>query len=112
MLTGGEFMKKGKMMVIPCGLSLGSHITVVGRPRWAHVDNISRIVLAKDAMISQFMMELRGLRAVDGEDPPRILHYNPRLKGDWSGRPGNELNTKFGTAFQYAFTVHMIILRG
>ncbi|GFP91570.1 probable beta-1 3-galactosyltransferase 19 [Phtheirospermum japonicum] len=92
-LTGGEFVEKGKMMVIPCGLSLGSHITVVGRPRWAHVDNSSRIALAKDAMVSQFMMELQGLRAVDGEDPPRILHYNPRLKGDWSGRPVIEQNT-------------------
>ncbi|GFP94788.1 probable beta-1 3-galactosyltransferase 17 [Phtheirospermum japonicum] len=65
-------------MVILCGLSLGSHITVVGRPRRAHMDNSSRIALAKDAMVSQFMMELQGLRAVDGEDPPRILHYNPR----------------------------------
>ncbi|KAL3631096.1 Hydroxyproline O-galactosyltransferase galt6 [Castilleja foliolosa] len=92
-LTGGEFVKKGRMMVIPCGLSLGSHITVIGRPRWAHMDNSSRIALAKDAMVSQFMMELQGLRAVDGEDPPRILHYNPRLKGDWSGRPVIEQNT-------------------
>ncbi|XP_012847453.1 PREDICTED: probable beta-1,3-galactosyltransferase 19 [Erythranthe guttata] len=32
-LSGDDFVKKGKMMVIPCGLSLGSHITVVGRPR-------------------------------------------------------------------------------
>ncbi|KAL3654164.1 hypothetical protein CASFOL_003845 [Castilleja foliolosa] len=92
-LRGDEFVKKGKMMVIPCGLSLGSHITVVGRPRWAHVDNSSRIALAKNEMVSQFMMELQGLSAVDGEDPPRILHYNPRLKGDWSGRSVIEQNT-------------------
>ncbi|KAF2282545.1 hypothetical protein GH714_043753 [Hevea brasiliensis] len=38
-------------------------------------------------MVSQFMMELQGLKTVDGEEPPRILHFNPRLKGDWSGKP-------------------------
>ncbi|GER54868.1 galactosyltransferase family protein, partial [Striga asiatica] len=95
-LTGHEFVKKGKMMVIPCGLSLGSHITVVGRPRWAHMDRLSKIALGKEGdkmMVSQFMMELQGLRAVDGEDPPRILHFNPRLKGDWSGKPVIEQNT-------------------
>ena len=30
---------------------------------------------------------------VDGEAPPRILHFNPRLKGDWTGRPIVEQNT-------------------
>uniref|UniRef100_J3MJ83 Hexosyltransferase n=2 Tax=Oryza brachyantha TaxID=4533 RepID=J3MJ83_ORYBR len=44
-------------------------------------------------MVSQFMMELQGLKTVDGEDPPRILHFNPRLRGDWSGRPVIEQNT-------------------
>lgn len=95
--SGEDFLRKGKMMVIPCGLSLGSHITVVGRPRWAHTDKESKITLLKGVgrsnMVSQFMMELQGLRAVDGEDPPRILHFNPRLKGDWSGRPVIEQNT-------------------
>ncbi|XP_037436662.1 hydroxyproline O-galactosyltransferase GALT5-like [Triticum dicoccoides] len=44
-------------------------------------------------MVSQFMMELQGLKTVDGEDPPRILHFNPRLRGDWSGKPVIEQNT-------------------
>ncbi|PIN15231.1 Galactosyltransferase [Handroanthus impetiginosus] len=96
-LSGDDFVRKGKMMVIPCGLSLGSHITVVGRPRWAHEDKESTIALPKagdkSPLVSQFMMELQGLRTVDGEDPPRILHFNPRLKGDWSGRPVLEQNT-------------------
>lgn len=96
-LSGDDFVRKGKMMVVPCGLSLGSHITVVGTPRWAHLDNESNIALTKagegSTMVSQFMMELQGLRTVDGEDPPRILHFNPRLKGDWSGRPVIEQNT-------------------
>ncbi|XP_044971961.1 hydroxyproline O-galactosyltransferase GALT6-like isoform X1 [Hordeum vulgare subsp. vulgare] len=44
-------------------------------------------------MVSQFMMELQGLKTVDGEDPPRILHFNPRLHDDWSGKPVIEQNT-------------------
>lgn len=44
-------------------------------------------------MVSQFMVELQGLKAVDGEEPPKILHLNPRLKGDWSKRPVIEHNT-------------------
>ncbi|KAL2253505.1 hydroxyproline O-galactosyltransferase GALT6 [Sesamum indicum] len=91
-LSGDDFVKKGKMMVIPCGLSLGSHITVVGRPRWAHMDKESNKG-GGSTMMSQFLIELQGLRTVDGEDPPRILHFNPRLKGDWSGRPVIEQNT-------------------
>ena len=47
-------------------------------------------------MVSQFMMELQGLKTVDGEDPPRILHFNPRLRGDWSGKPVIEQNTCYG----------------
>lgn len=47
----------------------------------------------RPAMVSQFMVELQGLRAVDGEDPPRVLHFNPRLRGDWSGQPVIEHNT-------------------
>ncbi|XP_016443763.1 hydroxyproline O-galactosyltransferase GALT6 [Nicotiana tabacum] len=96
-LWGSEFVAGGKIMVIPCGLTLGSHITVVGRPRWAHAEKDPKITLVKDdeetVMVSQFMMELQGLKTVDGEDPPRILHLNPRLKGDWSGKPVIEQNT-------------------
>lgn len=96
-LWGSEFLAGGKIMVIPCGLTLGSHITVVGTPRWAHEEKDPKITLVKDdneiVMVSQFMMELQGLKTVDGEDPPRILHFNPRLKGDWSGRPVIEQNT-------------------
>ncbi|CAH9093095.1 unnamed protein product [Cuscuta europaea] len=93
-LTGDEFVQKGRLLVIPCGLSLGSHVTVVGTPRWAHSEKDSRIAAGEETvMVSQFMMELQGLKTVDGEDPPRILHLNPRLKGDWSARPVIEQNT-------------------
>ncbi|KAJ0104781.1 hypothetical protein Patl1_17893 [Pistacia atlantica] len=95
-LPGPEFFINGKVMVLPCGLTLGSYITVVGKPRRAHPETVSNIALAKDGeevMISQFMMELQGLKTVEGEDPPKILHFNPRLKGDWSGKPVIEQNT-------------------
>ncbi|KAL8091730.1 hydroxyproline O-galactosyltransferase GALT6-like [Apium graveolens] len=96
LLPGSEFKEKGRIMVIPCGLALGSHITLVGKPREAHPERNPQIALVKEGqyvMVSQFMMELQGLKTVDGEDPPRILHYNPRLKGDWSGKPVIEQNT-------------------
>ncbi|XP_068637798.1 hydroxyproline O-galactosyltransferase GALT6-like [Aristolochia californica] len=96
-LTGAEFSKKGKLMVIPCGLTLGSHITLVGKPCRAHEEHDSKISPLKDSsesvLVSQFMLELQGLKTVDGEDPPRILHFNPRLKGDWSSKPVIEQNT-------------------
>uniref|UniRef100_A0A7N0TXJ4 Galectin domain-containing protein n=1 Tax=Kalanchoe fedtschenkoi TaxID=63787 RepID=A0A7N0TXJ4_KALFE len=95
-LTGSEFMDKGNVMVLPCGLTLGSHVTVVAKPRIAHAEKDPKIALVRDGeqvAVSQFMMELQGLKTVDGEDPPRILHLNPRLKGDWSGKPVIEQNT-------------------
>ncbi|KAL8464903.1 hypothetical protein ACS0TY_034403 [Phlomoides rotata] len=95
-VTGDEFSKNGRLMMLPCGLTLGSHITVVGKPRVAHAETDPKISLLKEGqylMVSQFMMELQGLKTVEGEDPPRILHFNPRLKGDWCGKPVIELNT-------------------
>uniref|UniRef100_A0A2P2KMS4 Galectin domain-containing protein n=1 Tax=Rhizophora mucronata TaxID=61149 RepID=A0A2P2KMS4_RHIMU len=106
-VSGSEFLKRGKMLELPCGLTLGSHITVVGKPRGAHAENEPKISLVKEGepvMVSQFMMELQGLKTVDGEEPPRIFHFNPRLKGDWSGRPVIEQNTcyrmQWGTALR------------
>jgi len=84
-------------MELPCGLALGSHVTVAATPRAPHQERDPAIAVLRDgeapAMVSQFMVELQGLRAVDGEDPPRVLHFNPRLRGDWSGRPVIEQNT-------------------
>ncbi|KAK3223148.1 hypothetical protein Dsin_010173 [Dipteronia sinensis] len=95
--SGSKFLNRSRVMVLPCGLTLGSHITVIGKPHWAHPENDPKIALLKEGeeslMVSQFMMELQGLKTVDGEDPPRILHFNPRLKGDWSGKPVIEMNT-------------------
>ncbi|KAK7362101.1 hypothetical protein VNO77_04201 [Canavalia gladiata] len=96
-LSGSELREKKGVMVLPCGLTLGSHVTVVGTPRWAHWENDPKISVVKEkeekVMVSQFMMELQGLKIVDKEEPPRILHFNPRLKGDYSGKPVIEQNT-------------------
>ncbi|XP_011042627.1 PREDICTED: probable beta-1,3-galactosyltransferase 19 [Populus euphratica] len=107
-LSGSDFLKRGKLLELPCGLTLGSHITVVGKPRAAHAEKDPKIALVKEAddevMVSQFIMELLGLKTVEAEDPPRILHFNPRLKGDWSLKPVIEQNTcyrmQWGTALR------------
>lgn len=85
-ISESEFRENGGVAILPCGLKLGSHITVVGKPRAARVPKISR-------GSSQFVVELQGLKTVEGEEPPKILHFNPRLKGDWSKKPVIELNT-------------------
>ncbi|MQL74571.1 hypothetical protein Taro_006934 [Colocasia esculenta] len=106
-LSAGEFRERGRVVVLPCGLTLGSHITLVAKPYQAHPEYDPKITMKdgdQPVMVSQFMMELQGLKTVDGEDPPRILHFNPRLKGDWSGKPVIEQNTcyrmQWGTALR------------
>ena len=39
------------------------------------------------------MVGLQGLKSVGGEAPPKILHLNPRIRGDWSRQPVIEHNT-------------------
>lgn len=84
---------------LPCGLAPGSAVTVVGTPRAARPEYVEAIERSGKGngtvMVAQFAVELRGLRAAEGEEPPRILHLNPRLRGDWSGRPVLEMNTCF-----------------
>ena len=96
-LSAEQLRARGRVVELPCGLALGSHVTVAATPRAPHQERDPAIAVLRDgeapAMVSQFMVELQGLRAVDGEDPPRVLHFNPRLRGDWSGRPVIEQNT-------------------
>ncbi|XP_039131442.1 hydroxyproline O-galactosyltransferase GALT2-like isoform X1 [Dioscorea cayenensis subsp. rotundata] len=89
-MSGG----KGKVMLLPCGMKVGTAVTVVGTPRLAHQEYVARGG-DRTVMVSQFAVELQGLRAVDGEEPPKILHFNPRLQGDWSWRPVIEHNTGY-----------------
>ncbi|KAJ6816194.1 hydroxyproline O-galactosyltransferase GALT6-like [Iris pallida] len=94
-LSGADLARRRNVTVIPCGLTLGSHLTVVARPLPAHPGLDPRTTEGGEepVMVSQFMMELQGLKTVDGEDPPRILHFNPRIRGDWSNRSVIEQNT-------------------
>lgn len=39
------------------------------------------------------MVKLEGTKVVDGEAPPSILHFNPRIRGDYSGKPVIEMNS-------------------
>ncbi|KAI7724536.1 hypothetical protein M8C21_015195, partial [Ambrosia artemisiifolia] len=95
-INRSEFYRTGSVIVLTCGMTLGSYVTVVGRMRGGHLEKDPKISMLKpgqNLMVSQFMMELQGLKTVDGEEPPRIFHFNPRLKGDWSGKPVIEMNT-------------------
>ncbi|XP_050232701.1 hydroxyproline O-galactosyltransferase GALT2 [Mercurialis annua] len=105
-VKGDELAARDNMMFLPCGLAAGSSITVVGTPHHAHQEYVPQLARLRSGdgivMVSQFMIELQGLKAVDGEDPPKILHLNPRLRGDWSKQPVIEHNTcyrmQWGTA--------------
>ncbi|KAK6150093.1 hypothetical protein DH2020_017618 [Rehmannia glutinosa] len=105
-INGEELAKRDYLMFLPCGLAAGSSITVIGTPRYAHQEYVPQLakMRADDALVlvSQFMVELQGLKAVNGEDPPKILHLNPRLRGDWSHQQVIEHNTcyrmQWGTA--------------
>lgn len=96
-LSGEELAMADHIMFLPCGLAAGSSITVVGTPHVAHEEFVPQLLKLREGrglvFVSQFQVELQGLKTVDGEDPPRILHLNPRLKGDWSKRPIIEHNT-------------------
>eukprot|EP00249_Psilotum_nudum_P022360 c28485_g1_i2 orf=183-2384(+) len=92
-----KIQETGNIMMLPCGLMRGSSITVIGKPRHPRpelVEYNTRMGRVKEStLVSQFFLELQGLIVVGDEDPPRVLHVNPRLKGDWAGHPVIELNT-------------------
>lgn len=96
-MTGEELVRGDRLMFLPCGLAAGSSITVVGTPHYAHQEYVPQLAKLRNGnaivSVSQFMVELQGLKSVDGEEPPKILHLNPRLKGDWSKQPVIEHNT-------------------
>ncbi|KAJ8761906.1 hypothetical protein K2173_006508 [Erythroxylum novogranatense] len=96
-ISGEELAEGDKMMFLPCGLAAGSSITIVGTPHFAHREYVPQLEKLRkgngNVYVSQFMIELQGLKSVEGEDPPKILHLNPRLRGDWSHVPVLEHNT-------------------
>ncbi|PWA84075.1 galactosyltransferase family protein [Artemisia annua] len=96
-ISGDELTKGDRMMFLPCGLAAGSSITVVGTPHAAHNEYVPQLAKVRNGdafvKVSQFKVELQGLKSVVAEDPPKILHLNPRLRGDWSHQPVIEHNT-------------------
>ncbi|KAL8238238.1 hypothetical protein R6Q59_019319 [Mikania micrantha] len=96
-ISGEELTKGGRIMFLPCGLAVGSSITVVGTPHNAHKEYVPQLAKTKGGdpvvLVSQFKVELQGLKSVVAEDPPKILHLNPQLRGDWSHQPVIEHNT-------------------
>ncbi|CAL0324887.1 unnamed protein product [Lupinus luteus] len=96
-ISGEELEKGDGLMFLPCGLAAGSSITVVGTPHHAHKEYVPRLAKLNQGeglvSVSQFMIELQGLKSVDGEEAPKILHLNPRVRGDWSKHPVIEHNT-------------------
>jgi len=44
-------------------------------------------------MVAQFTVELRSLRAADGNDFTTIIHLNPWLCSDWRHKPVLEMDT-------------------
>lgn len=93
-----EIEEAHHVMKLPCGLTVGSSITVVGMPHPPHYEYKPSIGHTGDAgsaltEVSQFMFELHGPKESENDEPSRILHINPRLKGDWSEKPVIELNT-------------------
>uniref|UniRef100_A0A0A0KQN2 Galectin n=1 Tax=Cucumis sativus TaxID=3659 RepID=A0A0A0KQN2_CUCSA len=57
----------GHKLRMPCGLTQGSSITVIGIP---------------DGLLGNFRIDLTGEPLPGEPDPPIILHYNVRLLGD------------------------------
>ncbi|GMY19953.1 hydroxyproline O-galactosyltransferase GALT6-like [Fagus crenata] len=75
-------------MVMCCGLTLGLHVTLVGNPRPAHEENEPKIALLKEedksVMISQFIVELQGLKTVEGGGPTSSFEFQSKVeRGLW-----------------------------
>uniref|UniRef100_A0A2P2MKB0 Hexosyltransferase n=1 Tax=Rhizophora mucronata TaxID=61149 RepID=A0A2P2MKB0_RHIMU len=60
-------LERGFKLRLPCGLTQGSSITIVGIP---------------DGLLGDFRVDLTGETLPGEPDPPIILHYNVRLHGD------------------------------
>jgi hypothetical protein len=70
------------MVELPCEMTRGSRVTVVARlqgERWG-----SSVAV---------LLKLLGTKLVRGEELPRILHFNPRIRGDFMGCLIIELST-------------------
>lgn len=70
MIVEGADFVEGGVMFLPRGLVAGSSIT-----------------LKTHAAESEFIVEVQGYEAFNSNDPSRLSHFNPRLRGIWSHGP-------------------------
>jgi beta-1,3-galactosyltransferase len=66
-MNATEHDNSGYKLWLPCGLTQGSSITIIGIP---------------DGLLGNFRIDLTGEELPGEPDPPIILHYNVRLHGD------------------------------
>ncbi|XP_061991708.1 beta-1,3-galactosyltransferase GALT1 [Rosa rugosa] len=66
-MNGTEIDNSGYKLRVPCGLTQGSSITVIGIP---------------NGILGSFRIDLTGEPLPGEPEPPIILHYNVRLSGD------------------------------
>lgn len=66
-MNGTELDNSGYKLRVPCGLTQGSSITVIGTP---------------NGILGNFRIDLTGEPLPGEPDPPILLHYNVRLHGD------------------------------
>jgi hypothetical protein len=98
MVTEKRTKEKNHFMSFPCGVTVGSSITLIGVPHPPHYEKLPSIGHIANGEpvsteVSQFMFELHAPLGNGSEEPSRILHINPRLKGDWNDKPVIEINT-------------------
>ncbi|GMH26069.1 hypothetical protein Nepgr_027912 [Nepenthes gracilis] len=84
---GGEELARGdNIMFLPCGLAAGSSITVVGTPHYAHQEYVRQLAKFGNhdgtVFVSQFMVELQGLKARDWSHRP-IIESNTCYRMQW-----------------------------
>ncbi|GAB2279856.1 hypothetical protein Dimus_014494 [Dionaea muscipula] len=71
-----ELGKGDHTMFLPCGLAAGSSITMVGKPQPAHQEYVPQLAKIRNGnaivLVSQFVVELQGLNAVQGGIHPKF----------------------------------------
>nr|GEW55342.1 beta-1,3-galactosyltransferase GALT1 [Tanacetum cinerariifolium] len=66
-MNATELNDTGYKLIVPCGLTQGSSVTLIGIP---------------NGLLGNFRVDLTGEPLPGEPDPPVILHYNVRLHGD------------------------------
>ncbi|XLR43480.1 hypothetical protein HN51_027522 [Arachis hypogaea] len=83
-MTGDELQKRDGLMFLPCKLAAGSSITMVGTPHFSHKEYVPKLrkLRKSDGLVavSQFMVELQGLKSVEGEAHLTESSVKRRLK--------------------------------